>query len=482
MSAFRPLPSNPSLAYERKEAKALLRQLKAGDRNALARARARHPAMDESSPGRIQLADAQLVIAREYGFSSWPRLVHYFEALERQRLNARQVHHGPDFYESYVRWLLAEHRRRRPSAGRSLAAYVPRFYGMRLDDVFATTVTEEEARLAVARQFGLPSWDALIARVSGPRPWDKAVGNVDLVMREAGDAMKAGDLEQLKRVVAENPELLHPSDDDVATGRLLIRSALHHERRLGQDPMRPIIEWLEAQGLDVQLELNRWLCGRLNMPTADVRWLLERGADPNWVALNGIPVLEHALIRYWNGEAVDVLAAHVRPRKALWIAAGLGDVQGVRRSLDTGGKPTRAARRLRPDFDAAGQFGMLSQHPDPDDEEILMEAFVVAMLNGRTAVLEYMASRGFPLNSLIYESPVINLAVGNEWVPVVECLVKCGADLDLKGRQPDMSAREIARELFEQSPEIPERRRIIELLGMDPDATLAERDARRPAT
>jgi hypothetical protein len=163
----------------------------------------------------------------------------------------------------------------------------------------------------------------------------------------------------------------------------------------------------------------------------------------------------------------------------LWIAAGLGDLDGVRRSLDARGRPRPAARRLRPHFDAVRPPGLGPQHPDPDDEEILMEAFVVAMLNGRTAVLEYMISRGFPVNSLIYSSPVISFAVGNAMVPVVECLVRCGADLDLRGWHPNMSAREIARGLIVDAPEVAERRRIVELCGMDPDAILAEHDARR---
>jgi hypothetical protein len=213
------------------------------------------------------------------------------------------------------------------------------------------------------------------------------------------------------------------------------------------------------------------------MKTGKVRWLLDRGADPNWIAPNGIPVLEHALIRYWNGEAVDLVAARTVPRKALWIAVGLGDIDGVRRSLDAQGKPTPAARRLRPDFDAVGQQGMLS-HPEPDDEEILMEAFLIAMLNGRTSVLEYMVSRGFPIDSLAWESPVINFAVGNAMTPVVRCLVRCGADLDLCGWRPTLSAREIAREMFEDASQDADRRRIVELCGMDPDTILAERDAR----
>jgi hypothetical protein len=152
-------------------------------------------------------------------------------------------------------------------------------------------------------------------------------------------------------------------------------------------------------------------------------------------------------------------------------------VNGVRSFLDRAGAPTAAARRLRPDFDALGR-GMMPPLPEPDDDEILMEAFLVAAWNGRIAVLEYLVSRGFPVDSLVYATPVINIAVGNAWVPVVECLVRCGADLDLRGWHPDQTARECAREMFGEMPDDDARRRIVELCGMDPRAVLAERDAR----
>src|SRR5437763_8784130 len=44
--ALRALPARPSLEFERKEAKALLRRLRAGDPDAVARARVRHPRFD----------------------------------------------------------------------------------------------------------------------------------------------------------------------------------------------------------------------------------------------------------------------------------------------------------------------------------------------------------------------------------------------------------------------------------------------------
>lgn len=476
MSAMRPLAARPSLEFERKEAKALLRLLRAGDADALTRARARHPAIDALPAEQIRLADAQLVIAREYGFTSWPRLMRYFGDVDRQRYGHQEIS-NQEFYDANVRGLLAEHRSRRVWAWRVLASYVPRFYGMRADDIFASTITEDDARLAVAREHGFPSWEVLLESTEAelrqrPDEWD-----VD-PMRYASKAIEAADLDALKRVIDEHPDLLHPTSYDVAKGRSLLRSVLHHERRLGVAVLGPIRDWLEARGLDLQRELNRQLCGHMRMKTEKVRWLLDRGADPNWIAPNGIPVLEHTLIRYWNGEAVDLVAARARPRQALWIAAGLGDVDSVRRFLDRDGKPTPAARRLRPDFAAVGQGGMMPSPPDPDDEEILMEAFFVAMLNGRTAVLEYMGSRGFPVNTLVWGSPIINIAVGNAWTPVVECLVRSGADLDLRGWRPQQSARELAREIFENMSQDTDRRRIVELCGMDPDAILAERDAR----
>ena len=488
MSALRPLPPRPSLEFEHKEAKALLRRLRAGDADELERARSRHSALHASEPARIRLADAQLVIAREYGFTSWPRLVRYFEDLERQRHAQYSVQSGQrDFYDGSVRSLLAGHRNRRTWPGRALAAYVPRFYGMRMEDVFAATPTEDDARLAVARTHGYPSWEELLERTAAevrqrPGEWE-----VD-PMRHANQAMEAGDLEALKRLIEQHPDLLRPSAHDTAMGRRLMRSALHHERTLGIEAMRPIIEWLETQGLDLQHELNVRLCGHRLMKTERVRWLLDRGADPDWIAPNGIPVLEHALIRYWNGEAVDLVAARTVPRKALWIAAGLGDLQGVRRLLDANGMPTAEARLVRPDFDAVGHgmptppdpkvSGAKVRRTLPEEDDLLMEAAFLALLNGRSSVLALLASRGFDVNSLVWDSPLIHMAIGNAMTPMVECLVRCGADLDIRGWQPSQSGREIARELFESNPNDPDRRRIAELCGHDPEAILAERDAR----
>lgn len=357
-----------------------------------------------------------------------------------------------------------------------IAAYVPRFYGTRVEEILSAAVTEAEARLAVARSMGFSSWEMLLdLGLSDPR---QRAGPLETdPIRNAARAIEAMDLIELQGVAQNYPDLLHPSDFDVARGRSLFRYAIHHERVQGREAMRPIMDWLAMKGFDLQLELNRQLCGHMYMKSDKVRWLLDRGADPAWIPPNGIPVLEHALIRYWNGEAVDLVAARSAPRKALWISAGLGHVNGVSGFLDGNGKPTAAACRLRPDFDAVGPRGVLP-HPDPDDEEVLMEAFFIAMLNGRTTVLEYMVSRGFPVNSLVWGTPVISVAVGNAWIPVIECLLRCGADLDLTGWGTRHSARDNARAIFEDNPHDIARRRVVELCGIEPESVLSERDER----
>src|SRR5215471_14033996 len=65
------LPARPSLDSLRKQAKKLARSTAAGDADAIARARAHLPQVQLPLSQR----DAQLVLAREYGFSGWKDLL-----------------------------------------------------------------------------------------------------------------------------------------------------------------------------------------------------------------------------------------------------------------------------------------------------------------------------------------------------------------------------------------------------------------------
>jgi ankyrin repeat protein len=68
------LPDKPSLAQLRKQAKELLKSYRAGEEAAVAEVECFEQSPD---PATFALADAQRVLARAYGFSSWPALTHH---------------------------------------------------------------------------------------------------------------------------------------------------------------------------------------------------------------------------------------------------------------------------------------------------------------------------------------------------------------------------------------------------------------------
>jgi hypothetical protein len=84
------LPDNPSLQHLRSEARDLQRRVAAGDVDALERVRRHHP-----RPGRVLTAfalhDAQLTVARRYGFPGWPDLVHYLGAAAALSIDPSRV-------------------------------------------------------------------------------------------------------------------------------------------------------------------------------------------------------------------------------------------------------------------------------------------------------------------------------------------------------------------------------------------------------
>lgn len=79
--APRALPERPDLEHLRGQAKTLLDALRAKEPAAVERVSRAMPHRGEP----WQLADAQFVVAREYGFASWPKLVAHVESLVANR-------------------------------------------------------------------------------------------------------------------------------------------------------------------------------------------------------------------------------------------------------------------------------------------------------------------------------------------------------------------------------------------------------------
>ncbi len=75
------LPQLPHLEHLKNQARALQRAARQADPAALSRVAASHPRFARLAPssGSLSLGDAQLVVAREYGFASWSRLKAHVE-------------------------------------------------------------------------------------------------------------------------------------------------------------------------------------------------------------------------------------------------------------------------------------------------------------------------------------------------------------------------------------------------------------------
>ncbi len=92
----RRLPSSPNLDHLKHQARDLLNAHVAGDPAAIQRLREFHPRFGRSTDAAIRsaklfLSDAQLAIAREYGFPSWARLKAEVEHPEQAGLD--RPHH-----------------------------------------------------------------------------------------------------------------------------------------------------------------------------------------------------------------------------------------------------------------------------------------------------------------------------------------------------------------------------------------------------
>lgn len=113
MKPFRvePLPSRPSLEHQQKLAKRLLREIWAGDADAIARLRAFLPGAPNLDA--LKLHNAQLVIARGYGFDSWTAMKRKIESLAKSPLEQFDiaVREGD---ETRARELLDKHAEVRP--------------------------------------------------------------------------------------------------------------------------------------------------------------------------------------------------------------------------------------------------------------------------------------------------------------------------------------------------------------------------------
>ena len=156
------LPGRPSLEQLRKQAKELLQQLRSGDPSANDRLRKFKTTFDNPI-----LADAQFTLAREYGFESWPKLVHHLLASQTPDLQQHQ---------RIAEDLVAVYNSSDPEAAQRLndlfhsALNIEQIHDFIRDKLFnlpdaaqrPDSFTLPDSQIVVARLYGFQNWSELV--------------------------------------------------------------------------------------------------------------------------------------------------------------------------------------------------------------------------------------------------------------------------------------------------------------------------------
>jgi Ankyrin repeats (3 copies) len=185
------------LGQLRRQAKDWLRRGRDGDAEALSYVRRLHPRGEElaADPSRLRLADAQLALARAYGFASWPRLRAHLQRVEPWRRRPHQVGVQTEPADELLRLACltygADDRSRTFRAAELLAA--------RPDLATANVYTAAATGSIAALDRFLADDPSLVGRAGGPHGW------VPLLYlsysRLADDAPARSSLESARRLL-----------------------------------------------------------------------------------------------------------------------------------------------------------------------------------------------------------------------------------------------------------------------------------------
>ena len=390
------LPQAPSLEHLRKQAKDLLRAYRTGDAAVVERIKAVHPHPAAS----MRLADAQLVIAREYGYASWPRLKAYVERVVAQGPEVQHAFRSDiDYYEGRASGLYASALDGTPSA----VAHFERW---------RQPVTEAGARRVVAREHGMASWAAFRRHVSslreGPEPFARAYL-----------AIETHDVEGLRHELDRWPQLVTARGTN-GNDLLGMASANCNEQLVslllerGADPARPNVHGWTPLHQVAQIGM---------IPLAQM--LLEAGASVDVSARGdgGTPLI--AALFWGKSDMARLLAEHgVFPRN-LRAAAGLGRIELIEELVSVDGRVASDAGDHRAFY--RPHSGFPAWRPSPDSQEVLDEALSWASRNDRGESISLLVARGARIDADVYRGTALAWAAACGCTRAATRLIELGA-------------------------------------------------------
>ena len=119
-----------------------------------------------------------------------------------------------DHLKSQAKDLRRDHAARSAMAAQRLREFHPRFRPLADEAIFAASLAQSDALLAIAREYGYSSWPRLKAHIVGPNPvdrWSRPQQEwiTDPVFRRAVDMIDQGNTTELRELLQTQPALVH---------------------------------------------------------------------------------------------------------------------------------------------------------------------------------------------------------------------------------------------------------------------------------
>jgi ankyrin repeat protein len=478
----RQLPARPNLEQYKKQAKELARACRDGDAGALERLRRFH---EQKAETRVTLASAQLVLAREHGFESWPKFAAHIEAL---RL-AQAVEAIADPVDAFLRAALVPVNTWHASGTLDEAEAIrSRYPQVEQANLYTAAVlgNDEVVAAAVAR-------DANVVRAKGgPYQWELLL-HVCFSRYLRFDKSRSDGFERAARVLLKagaNPNAGWYEKPDHEGGERVWESALYGAAGLAQsagvtralleygaDPNDGETPYHVPEGYDntvmqILLESGKvdergksWMLAR----KADwhdydgMKMALSYGANPNQIPRWGNSAFQHAIQRDNGIEFIELLLEHGADpyilnsrdgRNAFQMAArrGRGDVLRLllRRSFEFKFEGIDAVIAACALGDEAVAERVILEGPEYVSElrkqggDLLSQFAGVGNVEGMRCLLNlgvsvHALSTGDAYFDIAKDSTALHSAAWRAWPEAVELLLERGAEVnarDGKGRTP----------------------------------------------
>src|SRR5215469_10792343 len=421
-----------NLEQQKKQARELLRALRAGNRDALARLRARHlrwANVDDAGVRQdVALHDAQFVIAREQGFSSWTKLRIYAEpspGLSHTKLFVADI----QWLTDRVHGLVRTRQSAGPAALEQIRVWHPRFQGCSDDEILQAPFSEADAQVVYAREHGFETWGELAQRVNVLASTANPEATEPFLA--AFRALEARNVEALNSLLNRHRGLAQQRGTN---GNTLLNLAVSLARRASVDVAAASIHALLAAGANVNESNDRGWTPLHQAAYANnceiAAALIQRGAEFELEAhgSGGTPLIVGL---FWgHREVADLLGQYSAAPGNLRAAAGLGKQDLLEMCFNDNGTLTSEAYAARGFY--RPHSGFPDWQPSAEPQQILDEALVWACKTGRTNVLPRLVRAGARLDSDPYRgTPLIWAAVCNR-LETADWLIDHGATVDLK--------------------------------------------------